>query len=354
MEDRREQQHDRPHPHRVHRQVRGLPALDHRERPAPADEAEQQPRRPCEVDQQHDVLAERRHVVRGGAVLGDAAGHGEQHQRVDDQRAGDQGELHEVDGAARRERVAGRHRVEQQPEHHGEQQVEHDQGVPVDVDAAAVPADGDQERQQRHGEQRREQPGEHRGDVLDDALLGLDEPPGDDDRGHAAARHHPLPDQHVGVDPDGVERPAEERDEHSPAEGDEHEVDEPFAAEPDEVHPPPGRAQVVGDVGEPDHEPQRDRQVRGGERDRLGLVVDRVDVRTDRAQHEQRGQNAVHLDARLPPPGEEPGEPGQHEQGKVGGVEPVVVLEALPEQLGQLDRDRGAGRARQHREQVPP
>ena len=101
-----------------------------------------------------------------------------------------------------------------------------------------VQHDGDEEGQQDRREERREQPGEHRGDVLDHALLGLDEPPGHDDRGHGAAGKEPLRDEHLRVDPDGLEGAERERGQHTAAEGDEDEVDEPFAGEADEVHAP--------------------------------------------------------------------------------------------------------------------
>ena len=49
-------------PGRVDGQVRHLPALEHRELAAPAQEARVEPRRPRQVEQQDDVLAERGHT----------------------------------------------------------------------------------------------------------------------------------------------------------------------------------------------------------------------------------------------------------------------------------------------------
>ena len=114
-----------------------------------------------------------------------------------------------------------------------------------------------------------EQPGEYGGDVLDHALLGLDQPSGHDNRGHGAAGKEPLRDELLRDDPDGVEGVVQEQAEHTAAEGDEYEVDEPLAGEADEVHASTRGAPVVGDVGQTDHEPQGDGEVDAGEDQRL-------------------------------------------------------------------------------------
>ncbi len=138
-----------------------------------------------------------------------------------------------------------------------------------DVDAVAGPADGDEEGEQDRCEQRSEQPGEHRSDVLDDALLGLDEPSGHDDPGRSAAWKEPLRDELLRNDPDGLERAGRERGEYTAAESHEDEVDEPFTGEADEIHASAGRSPAVGHVGQAHHEPQGDGQVDAGDDQRL-------------------------------------------------------------------------------------
>ena len=58
--------------------------------------------------------------------------------------------------------------------------------------ALPVQAIGRQKRQQDEREERREQPRQHRRHVLDDALLGLHEPRGDDHGARRAAGKEPA------------------------------------------------------------------------------------------------------------------------------------------------------------------
>src|SRR5439155_17682667 len=103
----------------------------------------------------------------------------------------------------------------------------------------------------------------------DHALLGLDQPPGHDDRGYGAAGKEPLRDELLRDDPDGIEGVEQEQAEHTAAEGDEYEVDEPLAGEADEVHASARGAPVVGNVGQTHHKPQGDGEVDAGEEQRL-------------------------------------------------------------------------------------
>src|SRR5690606_36726994 len=75
-EDRREGEGDEGGPGPVHGEVGRLPALQGGEGGAAQEEAEVEPGRPGEVDEEDDVLAERRQPVEGGAELRDPGGDG--------------------------------------------------------------------------------------------------------------------------------------------------------------------------------------------------------------------------------------------------------------------------------------
>ena len=84
-------------------------------------------------------------------------------------------------------------------------QVESDEHFAFDVDATPSPRHRDEERQKHQGEKRSEDHRQHRGHVLDDALLGLDQPPGDHHGPHGAAREHPGIDEPLCVQADRIE-----------------------------------------------------------------------------------------------------------------------------------------------------
>ena len=73
---------------------------------------------------------------------------------VDDERAHDEGELEEIEGAGRRERISRGDGVQQEAEDDGEQQIEADQNLPLDVDPAARPDHRRQEHHENQGEER--------------------------------------------------------------------------------------------------------------------------------------------------------------------------------------------------------
>ena len=125
---------------------------------------------------------------------------------------------------------------------------------------------------------RREEARQHGRHVLDHALLGLDQPGGDEDGPGRSARQQPRLDERLGVDPDALEHHHHERREDAAAEGDQHVVDEELAREADEVHAALDLAPAAAGVRDAHDEPERDRQVQ--RRERLGgaLRLERIDV----------------------------------------------------------------------------
>ena len=279
-------------------------------------------------------------LVGGGAELGDAPGDLHQHQHVDDQRADHEGELQLVEQAGRGQRIAGRDRVEQQPQHHDQQEVEQDQRLALDVDAGGW---SEQDAATRKASSTAVNSGVNSrvstGAMFSTTLcLASTSHPATTTAATAPQGSSHCETKTSGVDPDGLEGAEHERDQHAAAEGDEDEVDEPFAGEADEVHAPARRAPVVGHIGQTDHEPQRDRQVDAGQRPATASLGERVDVGRHGAEREQRHQDPDQRAPGLPAPGQEGRQPGQREQAEVRRVERAVLVEAQPEQLRHLDR----------------
>ena len=353
-EQGREHDHHRRQPQHVDGCVGGLPSLKGRERAAPLPEAEVEPGGPSQVRQQHQVLAESRDAVGGGAEVGQPSHDGAQHQKVDQQGGRHQQELQQVEQAAGGVRVSGGHRVDDQRQHQGQQHVEEDQHAPADVDPSPGEGHGHQERDQHGGEQWREEPCEHRRDPLQHALSRLGQPGGHDGRTGCSARQHPEADELADVDPDGGEDPGGGAGQHSAAERDQTEVDDPLAGEAHEVHALGVGPPVAAGVSQPDGQPQQDGQVQRGQHlcvRRVPPAVERVDVDDHRGCGERPGQQAQHEPAEPALPGEVAGQEREHQQADVAGVELAVVLEMHTEDLGRLDgHGCAAGQRAHHRE----
>src|SRR6266481_8080829 len=100
-EQRRKEDHHYRRPRAVDRQVIRLPFFEGGERSAPSQEAEVERGGPRQIDQENHVLAQGGHAVRGKAELGDARGDGPQRDRVDQEGADHQRDLHHVEDAGR-------------------------------------------------------------------------------------------------------------------------------------------------------------------------------------------------------------------------------------------------------------
>ncbi len=199
-------------------------------------------------------------------------------------------------------RIARGDRIQQQAEHDDEDQVHQDQQFTVDVHDVATGHHRDQQHDEHHRGDGREDLGQHRCDVLDHALLRLHQPCRQQhDAGRGDGRQ-PLGDHGVDVDVERTECSRGQAGEDSRTEAEKRCVHDPFAGEPDEVHPTRSGRPAAADVGHPHEEPQDDRRV--DRDDGLGgaVVDERVDVDHDsghdeRSDHRERGSRR---DAALP------------------------------------------------------
>src|SRR5215203_5490687 len=338
-EHRRKDDHDDRRPQSIDWQVIRLPPFEARERSAPSQKAEVEHGGPGEVDQKDQVLAEGGHAVRAEAELGDTRGDGPQRYRVGQQRTDHQNYLYHIEGAWGRVWVTGGDGIEQKAQNHHQEQVEGDERVPPDVDAASGPQQGPQKRDQHGGEKRREEARQHGRHVLDHALLGLHQPGADHDGPHRAARQQPRLEEGLDVDPDGLEDDPHGRHEDGAAEGDQDVVDEELAREPDEVHAAPNLAPPAARVRDAHYQPERDRQVQ--RRERLGVAFrgEAIDVGEYARRDERDGQPAESLGVEPPFPDEIAGQEGQHEETQIAGVEVEagVLVQLDPEERRHLD-----------------
>ena len=199
----------------------------------------------------------------------------------------------------------------------------------------------DQNRR-KEGREEARQDGRH---VLDHALLGLDQPGGDEDGAGRSARQQPRLDERLGVDPDALEEHHHERREDAAAERDQHVVDEELPGEADEVHAALDLAPAAAGVRDPHDQPERDRQVQ--RRQRLGgaLRLERIDVGEDGGRDERRRQPTDRAGIQPSFPREVAGQQGQDEETQVAGVELGVLVQLHAEERRHLD-----GHGRRHRE----
>ena len=211
--------------------------------------------------------------------------------------------------------------VQQQAQHDDEQQVEADENLPLDADGVARPDHGRHEDEEQRREERREEPGEHGRHVLDDALLVLHQPRGDDHRAHRSARHHPSDERPLRVEADGLED--EEREAHQGAspERDERVVDEPLAGESHVVHALFVRAPLAAGVGVAGHQPQRDREMDRGQQPGVTVGSERQEVHHQPRRGERNGEPVPPAPGQSAFQREEDGQERQDEEAEIAHVE---------------------------------
>ena len=198
------------------------------------------------------------------------------------------------------------------------------------------PQHGPEEREEQGGEERREEARQHGRHVLDDALLGLDQPGGDQDGAGRAARRDQL-EEGLGLDPDGLEEHPHERHEHAAAEGDQDVVDEQLARESNEVHAARDLVPTAAGVGDPHDQPERDRQVQRREHFGAASRLEGIDIGEHTRREKRPGEPADGAGGEPPLPDEVAGQQWQHEEARIPGVEAPGLVHLDPEERRQLD-----------------
>ena len=190
-----------------------------------------------------------------------AGEHRDENQDVEHDRRDDRDQPDDIHRSRAGAGASGRDAVDDQADHDQQEQVETDEQFAVEVAVDSGDQVRDRRDQQHHGEERGEDRGEHGGEVLDDALLRLDEPGRDDDGAGRARGQHPGDDSAHGGGCDRGQDQHGQPDQHGAAQGDECVVDDPLAGEADEVHAAGLGSQLSPDVGDSDDEPEHDGEV---------------------------------------------------------------------------------------------